>query len=144
MSEPFVYGTTSTPIRVTPTGPAETVWAALWTQLQPSAKTTLDLFAQMLTVFRANPEIALLIQAAAPSGPVGGAGMSKEQAAAIATLGTALGVFMATPVADGGFTPAQLIHRIWPAPVVAPPAPVVAPSVAPDAPPVLPDAAPMP
>jgi hypothetical protein len=101
----------------------EQVWAALWAQLQPSAKVTLDLFTQMLTIFSANPEIALLIQAAAPNGTVGTAAMSKEQAAAIAKLGSALGIFMQTPIEDGGFTPAQIIHRLWPAPVMPPPAP---------------------
>jgi hypothetical protein len=46
----------------------------------------------------------VLIDAAAANEAIGAVGMAKKHVAAIATLGLALGAFMATPVAEGALT----------------------------------------
>jgi hypothetical protein len=103
------------PVIIDNTPPAAQWYAAI-AGIVTTAITVVETLQRAGLVFEAN-DIQALIDAADAGHAVEGSAMTKEQAQALKQLITTFGVYLNTPMTEGGLKPINVLYRKWPAPV---------------------------
>jgi hypothetical protein len=101
---------------ITDTTPPAGQWYAMIAGSVVSAITVVETLSRAGLVFEAN-EIQAKIDAAEAGHAVEGSTMTKEQAEALKQLIATFGVYLNTPMTEGGLKPINVLYRKWPAPV---------------------------
>jgi len=96
--------------------PPAAQWYAAIAGIVTTAITVVETLQRASLVFEAN-DIQDLIDAATAGHAVEGSTMTREQAQALKLLITTFGVYLNTPMEDGGLKPINVLYRKWPAPL---------------------------
>jgi hypothetical protein len=91
-------------------------WYAMIGSVVGGAITVVETLTRAALVYDAN-EIEQLIADATAGHAVAGSTMTKEQAQALHLLITSFGVYLNTPMVEGGLKPINVLYRRWPAPL---------------------------